>query len=101
MKLTAEDFIEVIDEEELYKLKTDLYNGSVALKKMVDSKLKQLEDKKRGFCNTCGEDLLELDGSFTLLFGPEDFKKKVSFCAHDCLEYFLNEIKKRPEEKKL
>ncbi len=98
MKLKAEDFIDVIDEDELYKLKNDLQSGGITIKKLVEDKLKNLEIKKRGSCFTCGENLMELDNSFTLLYGQEDFKKKVSFCAHDCLEYFLNQIKKEKTE---
>jgi hypothetical protein len=34
-----------------------------------------------------------------LIFGPKDFRKKASFCALDCLEYFIEKIKKEKKAK--
>lgn len=94
MKFRVRDIIDSIDEEDLYKMQADLSKGGIYLKKMIDDKLKAIEHKKRGFCSTCGNPLDEKYKTFTLLFGPEDFKKKASFCEIDCLEYFLAGLKK-------
>ena len=93
MKLKAEEFVDVIDEDELFKLKTDLHNGGNTLKNLVDKKLKEFENRKRKHCVTCGENLSEIGKDFTLLFGSDDFRKKASFCAQDCLEYLLIKLR--------
>jgi rRNA maturation endonuclease Nob1 len=94
LKLKVREMIEAIDDDDLYKLQNDLSNGGVYLKKLVQDKIKQVENRKKTFCTTCGQSLEEREHAFTLLFGPEDFKKKASFCELDCLEYFLAGMKK-------
>lgn len=94
MKLKVREMLEAIDDEDLHKLNNDLANGGVYLKKLVQDKLKEVERRKMTNCVTCGQSLGEREHAFTLLFGPEDFKKKASFCELDCLEYFLKGLKK-------
>ncbi|RMF54774.1 hypothetical protein D6745_04190 [Candidatus Woesearchaeota archaeon] len=76
--------------EELIKMKKDLDYGGKHLKHLVNLKIEEFKTKKRSVCATCGAPL----GShnMTLIFGPDDFKKKASFCAPDCLKYFLKKI---------
>ncbi len=90
--------IQGLDEAELYKLKADLDHGAVHLKKLVVAKLKELEARSRGVCATCGSSLADAKKSYTLVFGPDGFKKKASFCELDCLEYFLSKLKAMRKE---
>ncbi len=102
MNITIKDAISSFSEEDLYRLREDLSNNAAYLKKLVNDRLKELKHKKLGFCATCGADLSKKEKTYTLLFGPEDFKKKASFCELDCLEYFLENLKqKRVEEKSI
>jgi hypothetical protein len=85
--------IEEMPENELYKLKAELSTGATNLKKILDKKIKLLENTKTGFCITCGKDVATHPSSYTLIFGENEFRKKAVFCEIDCLEYFLSEIK--------
>ena len=100
MKFKVRDILESIQEDDLYKMQADLEKGGIYLKKLVSDRIKQLENQKKGFCATCGEDLQDKEKTYTLLFGPEDFKKKASFCEVDCLEYFLAGLKTVEKEVK-
>jgi len=94
MKFKVRDILDNIDEDDLSKMQADLAKGGIFLKKLIDDKLSELENIKRGNCSTCGQELSDKYKTYTLLFGPEDFKKKASFCELDCLEYFLTGLKK-------
>ncbi len=93
IKFRVRDIIGSIDEEDLYKMQADLAKGGLYLKKLVDDRIKEQQNAKRRFCTTCGRALEDNYRTYTLLFGPEDFKKKASFCEVDCLEYFLSGLK--------
>ncbi len=98
MKLKALEAFSCIEEEDLYKLQYDLKsNQGLVLQKLIDDKIKAIENQKRQFCAVCGTDLKGKDNTLTLLFGPDDFRRKGSFCEIDCMEYFVNShIKKLP-----
>ncbi|MBI4454061.1 hypothetical protein HY636_05450 [Candidatus Woesearchaeota archaeon] len=93
MNILIKEFIDSIDEEELYKLQYDLSKGSIALKKTVEDKVKEIENRKRKYCAVCGEELVEKEGVYTLIFPHENLTKKASFCATDCMEFFLGRLK--------
>lgn len=93
MKFKVRDIIGSIEEDDLYKMRSDLSKGGIYLKKLVDNRIKEIQNTKKGYCATCGRELKDKTNTYTLLFGPEDFKKKASFCEIDCLEYFLTGIK--------
>jgi hypothetical protein len=82
--------IESLDEGDLKLIKKDLEIGNI--EKLIN---KKLQDKKEEdfnkVCPVCQTPIEE--ENLTLIFGPEDLRKKASFCAMDCLEYFLNRIK--------
>ena len=86
--------IESLDEEDLKLLKKDLKAGNI--ERLINKKLQdKREEDFNKVCPVCQAQIEE--GSLTLIFGPEGLRKKASFCAMDCLEYFLNKIK---EERK-
>jgi hypothetical protein len=87
------DAVENIEEHDLYKFRDDLEKGAPYLKKLVNDRLRALEKSKKGICVTCGNELAFHPRSYTLVFGPDDFRKKASFCELDCLQYFLHNLK--------
>jgi len=87
--------IESLDDDDLKLIKKDLEAGNID--RLINKKLQ--EKKEVDFnkvCPVCQSPIGE--ENFTLVFGPGGLRKKASFCAFDCLEYFLSRIK---EEKKV
>lgn len=94
MKYRLREVIDSLEFDELVKMKKDLEAGGFHLKRFLDSKIKEEEKGHEQYCSTCSTELNPKNtNNFTLVFGPEDFRKKASFCGVDCLEYFLKELK--------
>ena len=88
------EVIEGLDYDELIKVKRELKNPS-KFKKMISEQIKKNEKEHEKICAVCQANIIpESVYNYTLIFGPDDFKKKATFCAIDCLEYFLNNLKK-------
>ena len=82
--------IESLDQEEIKLIKKDLETGNID--KLISKKLEQVrETDMNKVCPVCQSNIEE--DNLTLVFGPKGLRKKASFCAIDCLEYFLNKIK--------
>lgn len=88
------DFINHLDLYELQRLKNTILNNSVKITELIDKEIKKYEFEKSSYCAVCGTRIEKEDYNYTLIFGPEDFKKKASFCEKDCMEYFMNNISK-------
>jgi len=89
-----EEVLEVLDYNELMRFKEDFDSGGITLKRLLESKIKQRLREHEKICATCSNDLnLYKSNNYTLIFGPDDFKKKASFCGLDCLEYFIIKMK--------
>jgi len=83
--------INELDEEDLDLIRKDLEAGN--LDKLIRQKLMEKQDQELNkVCPVCQTRID--DESLTLIFGPKDFRKKANFCALDCLEYFIEKIKK-------
>ena len=97
-----EDVIEVLDYNELMRFKSDLDSGAITLKRLLEQRIKEKLKEHEKVCATCSNDLdFYKINNYTLVFGPDDFKKKASFCGLDCLGYFiikLKEMKAKPKE---
>ena len=84
--------------EDLKLLKKDLDEGNIS--RLIDEKITNIENKKETICPVCHSTLEDVDNdTFTLTFGPKGFRKKATFCATDCLDYFILHIKKLNEQK--
>jgi len=96
----VKDMINALEYEDLIKLKKDLVNyKGLHLKKLVEERIKQIEQEHRKYCATCLTKIEpESTDNFTLIFGPASFRKKASFCGIDCLQYFLEKLKKMKKE---
>ena len=95
-----EEVIDILDYGELMRFKNDLDTGAVTLKKALEEKIKKKLKEHEKVCATCSNTLnFYKTNNYTLVFGPDDFKKKASFCGLDCLEYFINKMKDMKEKK--
>ncbi|MBN2459357.1 hypothetical protein JXB28_03670 [Candidatus Woesearchaeota archaeon] len=86
------NLIASLDEEDLNLIKKDLEAGNI--ERLINKKLQEKKEKDfNKVCPVCQASIQ--DEGLTLIFGPKDFRKKATFCAMDCLEYFLDKIKKQ------
>lgn len=106
MKHKFKEFLEGLDYTEVLQLQKELKDPSSTVRKVLNDHINVMERINARVCATCGNQLDMQTKNLSLVFGPEDFKKKASFCAFDCLEFFLNhlkdlEMKKQKNEKKI
>jgi len=95
MKRRFREILSLVDFEELVRIKDDLNNGGDSVKLLVDNRIKEEIKKQNEFCAVCAANIdNECKTKLSLLVGPVDNEKKVSFCAIDCMEYFIGELKK-------
>ncbi|MFH1506169.1 MAG: hypothetical protein ABIE94_04260 [archaeon] len=90
--------IEKMNEEDLLRIQKDLEAGNVhrVVKKKLDEMVVVKFNKVCPICNSPID-----EENFTLFFGPKDFRKKASFCAFDCLEYFISQLKEHQLQKQI
>ena len=97
-----EETIDALDYAELMRFKDDLDSGASILKNSLEENIKKKLKEHEKTCATCTNNLnFYKANNYTIIFGPDDFKKKASFCGLDCLEYFvikLKAIKESPKE---
>jgi hypothetical protein len=98
MKRRFKEVVELLDYKELLRMKDDLNKGGDSIRILVENKIKEEIRKHNEFCAVCSSKIEpESETRFTLAFGPDEMGKKVSFCAVDCLQYFLSGLKKAKE----
>lgn len=101
MKLKLNDAIGSLDYDDLVQLHEDLREGGHSLRGMVERKIVEKEKEHGKSCCVCSSEIdPHSTSNYTLLLGPEGLKRKASFCALDCLKYFVAGIEKRKEELK-
>jgi len=94
VKKKIDEVMDLLDLNELVSVKRDLDSGGERLGKLVSLRIKDELKKHSNFCCVCNAKLDPYSVSnFTLIFGPDDMKKKATFCAIDCLEHFLANLK--------
>ncbi len=87
---------------ELINLQKDLYNGGTGIRQMISNKIKEISSLESRNCATCGAQInLRVENEFTLIFGTTQTKKRASFCAIDCMEYFTTSLKHLTNTKKM
>ncbi|MBW2992449.1 hypothetical protein KY345_04495 [Candidatus Woesearchaeota archaeon] len=90
--------IEDWEYHELKELQKELTSGSNDLNRIISRKIKDFEQDTGCICPVCNSVIdSSKPESFTLIFGPKNLKKKASFCAVDCLQYFISKLKKVKE----
>ncbi|PIN85905.1 hypothetical protein COV19_07480 [Candidatus Woesearchaeota archaeon CG10_big_fil_rev_8_21_14_0_10_44_13] len=94
MKKRFTEVVEMIDFNELVNMKRDIDKGGMEINQVLTQKIKEELKKHNVYCSICNAKIDPYSTSnFTLIFGPEDLKKKATFCALDCMEYFLKNLK--------
>ena len=87
-------FLDGMEHYELVRLKQQIEKGNLDIEKEIREQIRHLEKKHANFCVTCSNTLDPYNtNNYTLVFGPDDFRKKASFCGLDCLGYFLINLK--------
>ena len=83
-----------LEYEELISLQKDLFNGGAAIKQLVNNKLREISAMESRVCATCGAQInLMVSNELSLIFGNAEAKRRVSFCAIDCMEYLTRKLK--------
>ncbi len=86
-------FSKDLDTFELNILLKDLEeSGGKRTGELIRKRLRQMKREQQKICVTCGKVLEPEDHKYTLLIGPDNFLKRASFCAIDCLDYFLKHL---------
>ena len=94
MSRRFEEVIDILDYNELMRFKNDIDTGAITLKRILEEKIKKKLKEHEKIYTTCSNNLNFYNTSnYTLVFGPDDFRKKASFCGLDCLEYFIIKLK--------
>jgi len=94
MKYRLRDMINSLEYDEILKVKRDLDAGAHHLKNFLKTKIREHQKEHSSICATCNSEIIgESTQNFTLIFGPDSFRKKASFCAIDCMEYFIGKLK--------
>jgi len=94
-----EKFLSTLEHYELVKLKHEIEKGHTDVVKEIRENIKDLEKRHSSICTTCSNTLdLYNTNNYTIIFGPDDFRKKASFCGLDCLEYFFIKLKKMKKD---
>lgn len=100
LKRKFRDVVDFIEYDDLIKIKKDIESGGIHIKNLVEEKIKESQKSHDLVCSFCNS---EIDSNstttYTLIFGPNDFRKKATFCAIDCLESFLGGIKEMKERR--
>ncbi|MBI2176317.1 hypothetical protein HYU40_03115 [Candidatus Woesearchaeota archaeon] len=100
MSKRVSEVIAMLNYEELVDLQRDLFGGGTTIKQVVNNRIREVNDSQTRVCATCGNTVnLSLNHEYTLIFGPKDLKKRASFCAVDCLEYFFVQLKSISEKR--
>jgi hypothetical protein len=101
MERRFRDLVTTLDVEELQKIQHDIETGGIHLKNLVDDTIRSKLKEHQKVCATCNNDLDPYSSSsYTLIFGPSDFRKQASFCGLDCLSFFLINLKEMKAEKR-
>lgn len=94
MEYTIENLIDGLTYAQLLKMQFDLTHGAMGLRRLIDERIKMLENQNRKVCVTCGTEIFtDSTSTFTVLFGPADFRKKATCCGMDCFERFTIKLK--------
>jgi hypothetical protein len=94
------NLLDGMEYNDLIFLNHDIKKGHFDFNVLLKQTLKNKEKEHIKYCSVCGNDLEPNSvTNYTLLFGPEDFKKRASFCALDCMEYFMVKLKGIKENK--
>lgn len=88
------EILDLFEYEELMQLREDLDDNVSFIKEEIERRAYEAESMNDNICVTCGRAINpRTKNSFQLVFGPAELKKRASFCAMDCLEYFVRKLR--------
>jgi len=93
VKHKFKEFLENLDYNEVLEFQRQVKDKESLIRTILNDHLSVIEKINARVCATCGNELNLQSKNLTLHFGPEDFKKKASFCAFDCLDFFMDQLK--------
>jgi len=93
MKHKFKEFLEELSYNELAEFDQQIKNKESVVRQVLANHIDVVERINARVCATCGSELSIPNSNLTLHFGPNDFKKKASFCAFDCLNFFTDQLK--------
>jgi hypothetical protein len=98
MKLRLNDAIKSIGYHDLVDLHEDLKEGGHRLRSVVEKRIVEKEKEQGKHCSVCQSEIdIHSPNNYTILLGPEGLRRKASFCALDCMKYFISNLEKRKE----
>ncbi len=81
---------------DIKSMQHDLQGGGKKTLSIVNDILQSYEEKENAVCVVCGNPIFEPDeNTYTLIFGHKDLRKRASFCAQDCMEYFFKDLREK------
>ena len=84
--------------DELNLIAKDLKEGNI--ERLINKRINHFEEGAEAICPVCHTTIANPDDdTFQITFGPSDLRKKATFCATDCLEYFIQKIKSTNRKK--
>lgn len=93
MKYRLKDMLDKIEHQDLVNMKQDVISGGVYLLNLLNE---AIEKNEKEHCCSCSNCTNEIDpkstDTLTVMFGPNGFKKKATFCAKDCMDYFMQKL---------
>jgi hypothetical protein len=99
MRLKLGDAIGSMDYHDLVDLNIDLQGGGHATRQLVEQRIKDKEKEMGKLCQVCQSEIdPHSTSNYTILLGPEGLRRKASFCALDCMKYFISTLEARKEE---
>lgn len=88
--------IDSLEVEDLRLVEKDLISGNI--ERLINKKILEKQKKNpNDVCPVCNS-YIDEKKDIMLVFGKEAFRKKAFFCAYDCLEYFINTLRKEQDK---
>ncbi len=94
MEMMIRNLLETMGHHDLVSLRQNVQKGNFNFNTLLKNTITMKENENVKYCSMCGNDLEpQSTSNYTIMFGPEGFKKKASFCALDCMEFFVGKLK--------
>lgn len=94
MEMRIRSILQTMEHHDLVRLNQKIQKGNFDFNSILKDTIALKEKEHVKYCSVCGNDLdPNSTTNYTIMFGPEDFKKKASFCALDCMEFFISKLK--------
>ncbi|MGM5484376.1 MAG: hypothetical protein ACQEP1_00710 [Nanobdellota archaeon] len=93
MKHRVSTILNTMRHDDLLELKREVNEGRFDFNSLLEDTIRQKEKEHEKVCSMCGNGIKPQENNYTIMFGPDDFKKKATFCGQDCMSYFMDKMK--------